>query len=63
MELKEFVLKVRNAAANRLGADYQVRIQEVQKNNNTVLQGLMISSPKYNVAPTIYLNTFWEEYE
>ncbi len=63
MELKEFVLKVRNAAANRLGADYQVRIQEVQKNNNTVLQGLMISSPKYNVAPTIYLNPFWEAYE
>lgn len=63
MELKEFVLKVRNAAANRLGADYQVGIQEVRKNNNTVLQGLMISSNKHNVAPTIYLNPFWEAYE
>ena len=63
MELKEFALKVRNAAANRLGADYQVGIQEVQKNNNTVLQGLMISSGRHNVAPTIYLNPFWEAYE
>ena len=63
MELKEFALKVRNAAANRLGADYLVGIQEVRKNNNTVLQGLMIGSNKHNVAPTIYLNPFWEAYE
>ncbi len=63
MGIKEFAMKVQDAVVKKLGEGYQVKIQEIQKNNSIVLQGLMIMSEKNNVSPTIYLNSFWEAYE
>lgn len=63
MEIKDFVLKVQKAIKERMREGYQVEVQEVQKNNNVVLQGLIIHSKMQNVSPTIYLNSFWEAYE
>ncbi len=63
MKIKEFALKVQDAVVKKLGEDYQVKIQEVQKNNDIILEGLMIISEKNNISPTIYLNPFWEAYE
>lgn len=62
MEIKEFVQKVQKAVQKRVGEGFQVKIHEVQKNNNTVFQGLLIMSEQQNVSPTIYLNSFWEAY-
>lgn len=63
MEIKKFAEKVQKAVALVLGEEYQVRLQEVQKNNGVLLQGLIILRKKQNVSPTIYLQPFWEAYE
>lgn len=43
--------------------DSDVTIRSVTKNNDQILDGLTVSSPDTNVAPTIYLNSFYEEYK
>ncbi len=63
MEIKEFAAKVQKAMTEILGDGYEVRVQEVQKNNGVKLQGLLILAEKQNVSPTIYLKPFWEAYE
>lgn len=63
MEMKDFALKVQKAIADRVGEGYRVELQEVHKNNNVVLQGLLIHSEDKNISPTIYLNSFWNAYE
>ncbi len=63
MELKDFVCKVEKAAKEVLGGEYNVRTQEVLKNNGTKLWGLMIQKESQNVAPTIYLDGYHESYE
>ena len=63
MDRKDFVQKIKRAIAERLGGKYQVRIQEVRKNNGIIMEGLMIFSENHNVSPTIYLNHFWEAYQ
>lgn len=63
MEMKEFAEKMCKAMTMVLGDGYDVRLQEVQKNNGVKLQGLLILAEKQNVSPTIYLKPFWEAYE
>lgn len=47
----------------KLGAEYRVEIKEVRKNNGVMMHGMLILSQDQNVAPTIYLDSFWEAYE
>ena len=63
MEIKEFARKVCNAISRELGEAYRVELKEVRKNNGVILHGMMILSQPQNVAPTIYLDSFWEDYE
>ncbi len=63
MELKEFAKKVQKTMSDILGEGYEVKVQEVQKNNSVRLQGLIILRKDQNVSPTIYLQPFWEAYE
>lgn len=44
-------------------ADCDVQIRDVVKNNDTVLDGLTILDPDKNITPTIYLNSYFEDYE
>lgn len=63
MNMNEFGLKVQKAIESKLGEGYQVRLQEVAKNNGVILHGLLIMEENRNISPTIYLNSFWEYYE
>lgn len=63
MEIKEFAIKVQKTVQEILGAKYEVKLQEVQKNNGVFLTGLVILKERQNVSPTIYLQAFWEAYE
>lgn len=63
MEMKEFGVKVQKALIKKLGAAYDIRLQEVRKNNGVTLLGILILAKDQNVSPTIYLNSFWEAYE
>lgn len=44
-------------------ADAEVSLKEVKKNNDLKLTGLVIVSSETNICPTIYLESFYEEYE
>ena len=44
-------------------ADSAVRINQVTKNNDIVLDAITVTSPESNVSPTIYLNDFFNQYE
>ena len=44
-------------------ADAEVSIQSVVKNNDLKLDGLMVKLEDSNIAPNIYLNQFYEQYE
>lgn len=63
MEMNEFAKKLQKAMLEVLGDGYDVRIQEVQKNNGVLLKGLIILTEEKNISPTIYLKPFWEAYE
>lgn len=59
---KDFVETVKVAIETMYSDGYVVRVQDVQKNNGLVLCGLTIQKVGVNIAPTIYLDSFYEEY-
>lgn len=59
---KDFVETVKTAMETMYSDGYVVRVQDVQKNNSMVLCGLTIQKIGVNIAPTIYLDSFYEEY-
>jgi len=62
MEIREFAIKIQRAMTEVLGDGYEVKLQEVRKNNGILLQGLIVMSKEKNISPTIYLKPFWEAY-
>lgn len=63
MVYETFQNAVTSELKNRLGADYQLLVQKVPKNNGRVLDGLSICQKGKNIAPTIYLNSYFEQYQ
>jgi len=59
MNYNQFLEEVRAAVQERLGIDYEIRIQKITKNNGIVLDGLIIGKASKNIAPTIYLNSYY----
>ena len=59
MSYNQFLEEVRAAVQERLGSDYEIRIQKITKNNGIVLDGLIIGKARKNIAPTIYLNSYY----
>lgn len=59
MNYNQFLEEVRAAVQERLGGDYEIRIQKITKNNGIVLDGLIIGKPSKSIAPTIYLNSYY----
>ncbi len=43
--------------------DCTIQVQEVKKNNGRILHGLTIREQASNLAPTIYLEAFFEQYQ
>lgn len=62
-DIRKFAEIVSRAVSEALGEGFQVKLQEVIKNNGVVLQGLVILNGKSNLSPTIYLNPLLEAYE
>lgn len=63
LSLKEFGEAVETVVSEELGILHDVRLMKVIKNNNKCLLGLCIRCIDSNVAPTIYLNDYYREYE
>ena len=63
MVYEEFQAAVTSALKKELGQDYQMAIQKVPKNNGAILDGLCINKKGETIAPTIYLNSYYEQYK
>ena len=62
MEYSQFLEEVRTTVQERLGSNYEIRIQKITKNNGIVLDGLIIAKASKSIAPTIYLNSYYMHY-
>lgn len=60
MSYELFLSQIHSILSQRLGSGYRLSIRQVQKNNGLVLDGLSIQKGDESVAPTIYLNQFYE---
>ena len=62
MEIKEFGQVIAREVKDVLGEDYLVDYRDVVKNNGIVYHAVVIRKQDENVAPTIYIDQFYEEY-
>lgn len=63
MVLEQFGRKVCNALQEILGADYEIEMREVTKNNGVLLHGIVISGKDSNVSPAIYIDELYDDHE
>lgn len=63
MNKEEFCSKITELLQERLGEGMKVSRHPVRKNNNVILQGLIIQKPRQNISPTIYLEGFFDMYK
>ncbi|MBQ8591408.1 MAG: hypothetical protein IJ485_01465 [Lachnospiraceae bacterium] len=63
MELNRFIHKVMQGVEEFSGEDVHVEIKKIVKNNNVILDGLIIMKKGQNISPTIYLNDYFQEYQ
>ena len=66
MEYEQFRNEIKERIGDFLAGKYEgaeVSINEVVKNNDQHLYGLTIKTTDKNIAPTIYLESFYEDYE
>lgn len=64
MDYKDFVEQVKEQIKDFLPekfADAEVTVDRIVKNNDCILDGLMIRTEESNIFPTIYLNPYFEQ--
>lgn len=63
MTYQIFQQKIVNYIKENVSDDQKVFIQSVPKNNGIKLDGLVIMQDEMNIAPTIYLNYYYQKYQ
>lgn len=61
MEYKEFIKEMQREVEKQLGSGIQTTIQNVVKNNNVKMDGLIIMDGVGSASPTIYLNEYFHQ--
>lgn len=62
MNYQEFLQTIKKEVESRFDSDYTVMIEEIEKNNGLILDGLIILNPRLNISPNIYLNPYYHNY-
>lgn len=62
MEFASFTVLVKNEVQKRVGGAYRISVGDVMKNNGVILCGLTLKQDDSNISPTIYLNSYYEDY-
>ena len=57
-----FIKEVKEAVESKVGTGFDVTVNKVTKNNDLVLDGLVIKATDTNIAPTIYLNSYFDKF-
>ena len=63
MSLEQFVNKVKNAVCAYFGEELRITVQKIMKNNGIEMTGLIFMEKGSDIAATIYLDSYYEEYE
>lgn len=63
MELQEFTEKTVKALEEYFGTEVEIKTHKVYKNNGILLQGICVLEKGKNIAPTVYINSFFEKYQ
>ena len=63
MELQNFTEKTVRALEEYFGPEVEIKTHKVYKNNGILLQGICALEKGKNIAPTVYLNSFFEKYQ
>lgn len=61
MDYELFLQAVCEGLKNRLGDDYLITLRSIPKNNGVIRDGISVCRRDDQVAPTIYLNDFYQE--
>lgn len=62
-DIKTFANAIKSLLEIHFGEDYKILIHNIKKNNDINLTGISISKKDTELAPTIYLESFFEEYK
>ena len=62
MEYQDFIRHITDSIQAILGDHYQVQCHPVCKNNGVHLDGLIVMTDGTNISPTIYLNTYYDQF-
>lgn len=62
MTYEKFIQEIPILLAKYFPEDTTLKVQPILKNNNLLLDGLLITTPSVNISPTIYLNPYYELY-
>jgi len=63
MELQKFTEKMKKALTEYYGTEAEIKIHKVNKNNGIRLQGFSVLKKGKNIAPTVYLESFFTSYQ
>ncbi len=63
MTYETFLTEISDHVRHQLPTSTEVVLRKVQKNNNQIFDGLVISDHSSNVSPTIYVNHFYPQLE
>ena len=63
MEYKEFTEAIRNKVEEISEGSVTVGLRDIHKNNGVVLTGIEIKSEESRIAPVIYLEDFYKQYQ
>ena len=64
MDYKDFVEQVKEHIKDFLPekfADAEITVNQIVKNNDCILDGLIIKTEESNICPTVYLNSYFEQ--
>lgn len=62
MNYQEFQSNIQSALTLKLGSNVSISLQDIAKNNDTHLNGITIAEKGFNISPTIYLNSYYDQY-
>ena len=63
MNKKLFGEEIKRGLEDRFEGNLEIKLQEVKKNNGVMLLGIMVNDTEKNVAPTVYLDDLFRDWE
>lgn len=63
MSEDKFLERMKEILSEKMGKGVHIKTQRVRKNNSVVYLGLIIHQEGSNIAPTLYVNSLYEEYQ